>query len=337
MELSDNAKKVLNDPSRIKRRDQWFIHLQDLLDGEREGDVVIKGVRGRAKDDALLFANPEQWVIESLENLAAQIDRCDNDNAFVPPCVEPGLYGVHFVDSLFGANVYYDTGAQQWYNDYLTTDVGTLVYPNLEACEIWSIAQRSAKAFVAQEVALPLFGLPTVASVLNIAVNLYGQNILAAMLVEPEDAAHDLSIINDVLMALHRWYRSVIPAQQLQPVVSWQRTQPPEYGQICGCTTQLISASVYDEMIAMHDNALLGVYPNGGLLHLCGSHSHLIPSFAAMPNLRAIQINDRAAHDLELYFHGLREDQIIYIGECEGMPLKRVMEITGGRRLVVIA
>ena len=31
-----------------------------------------------------------------------------------------------------------------------------------------------------------LFGLPTVASVLNIAVNLYGDRILLAMLTEPE-------------------------------------------------------------------------------------------------------------------------------------------------------
>jgi len=54
------------------------------------------------------------------------------------------------------------------------------------------------------------------------------------------------------------------------------------------------------------------------------------------PSLKAVQVNDRAAEDLQLYFDGLREDQILYLDPCPGMTVERAMEITGGHRLVVM-
>jgi hypothetical protein len=55
-----------------------------------------------------------------------------------------------------------------------------------------------------------------------------------------------------------------------------------------------------------------------------------------MKSLRAVQLNDRAALDLEAYFHGLRDDQIIYANLFDGMPLEKVLEITGGERVVIV-
>ena len=69
---------------------------------------------------------------------------------------------------------------------------------------------------------------------------------------------------------------------------------------------------------------------------MCGNHSQLIPVFRAMRNLRAVQLNDRAAHDLDLYFTGLRDDQIIYLYPCDGMSINTAMEITGGKRFVIV-
>ena len=77
---------------------------------------------------------------------------------------------------------------------------------------------------------------------------------------EPENAKADFKVINDLLCSLHRKSRELIPEAQLQPVISWNRTQPPGYGQLCGCTTQLISGSCYQEMIAPLDDQLLAVY-----------------------------------------------------------------------------
>ncbi|MCL2035384.1 MAG: hypothetical protein FWG94_11745 [Oscillospiraceae bacterium] len=338
MKLSNSAKKILNDPLRIEQRDQWFSRLQNLFDGKKTDNVMaINGVCGSPEDDTLLYSYPEQWVVESLENLAEKIDARGNDVQFILPCIEPGIFGVHFIDSIFGSHVYFEKESNQWYNEYLNTEIGTLRHPDLEKSEAWNLATRATNEFLKQEVELPLFGLPTIASALNIAVNLYGENILAEMLIDPDNAACDLSVINHLLAELHYWYRSVLPEKQLQPVISWQRTQPSGYGQICGCTTQLISAEVYDTQIAIFDNELLGVYPNGGMIHLCGSHSHLIPSFRSMQNLKALQLNDCAARDLALYFNGLREDQILYLMPCDGMPTEKAIEITGGNRLVIQA
>ena len=55
-----------------------------------------------------------------------------------------------------------------------------------------------------------------------------------------------------------------------------------------------------------------------------------------MRSLRAVQINNRAAEDLPAYFAGLRDDQILYVNLFPGMPWRRVLEITGGRRVVTI-
>ena len=55
-----------------------------------------------------------------------------------------------------------------------------------------------------------------------------------------------------------------------------------------------------------------------------------------MQNLKSVQLNDRAAGDLELYVRGLRADQVIYLNLCKEMPLERGLEIAAGRRLVVV-
>ncbi|MCL2881057.1 MAG: hypothetical protein FWF29_12510 [Treponema sp.] len=339
MKLSSTARTKLNDPERIQRRDQWFASLHSMHSipcGNFTGSVPrISGVCGNSADGMLLYSNPEQWLVESLENLAEKTDRYDDETRFCPWCIQLDVYSVHFIDRIFGATVFFDHEAKQWYNRYLTTDIGSLEYPDLENSAAWDITVRVVKAFIDQDVALPLFGLPTIASALNIAVNLYGEDILLKMMTEPELAAADLRIINRLLMDIHRYFRGVLPEKQLQPVLPWERAQPPGYGQLCGCTTQLIGEQLYREQIAPLDNDLLGVYPNGGMIHLCGSHSQLIPVFRSMPNLKTVQVNDRAAHDLQRYFTGLRDDQVIYYMPCEGMPVEKAMELTGGKRLVI--
>jgi len=336
MNIIIKAKKILNDPNLIKHRDMWFTRLQNLFDNRpddfnKEQVLSISGICGNSSIP--IYENPELWVKECLENLAEGANTSLTQNKFTPLCIESDIYGVHFIDSIFGCEIFFQDG--QWYNRYLGKEVGSLAKPDINKCEAWQIAKRAAEAFVRQEVSLPLFGLPTIASALNIAVNLYGDEILAAMLAEPENARHDLKIINDTLCELHDWYRSILPSAQLQPVIAYERTQPPGYGQICGCTTQLVSGEVYRDMIAPLDAALLAVYPHGGMIHLCGAHQHIIPVLRDMPNLKAVQINDRTAVDLEKFFTGLRNDQIIYFMPCDEMSIDDAIKITGGDRLVI--
>ena len=208
--------------------------------------------------------------------------------------------------------------------------------PDLDKDETWQISKRAVNAFLEADVKLPLFGLPTLASPLNILLNLYGQEALIAMYEDEDAVRHDLDVINTLIRTLHRWYIDNIPKNQLQPVLSWCRTQPPGYGQLCGCTTQLLSGAMYKDFIAELDDALLGEYENGGMIHLCGSHAQHIETFRNMKNLRSIQLNDRAAEDLSLYLDGLRSDQIIYVNPCAEMPVEKIIDISKGERIVLV-
>jgi hypothetical protein len=174
-------------------------------------------------------------------------------------------------------------------------------------------------------------------SPLNIALNLYGQRFLIAMIKDPEAAHRDLRLITDVIVTLHRWFQEAIPFVQLQMIATGGRCQPPGYGQLCGCSTHLISGASYAEFIAPLDDEILSLYPNGGMIHLCGSHSQQIPIWREMASLRAVQMNDRAAEDLGIYFDELRDDQIMYVNPCEGMPIEQIVQITGGQRVVIVA
>lgn len=335
--LSKSARAILNDSELIVQREIWFERLTNLFsatpDPYNESYVISLGgnVPRPSESDVSPYTHPEDWVIACLE-LAAQNTEMP-EGRFSPVCVEYPIYGVHFIDKMLGANVYIHEG--QWHADYLQTPIGSLEMPDLDTDETWSLAKRAARAFLDADVKLPLFGMPTLSSALNIMVNLYGSEALIAMYEDEEAVCHDLGIINDLIRALHRWYIGHIPEDQLQPVISWERTQPRGFGQLCGCTTQLLGEDLYKDFIAPLDDALLGEYKNGGMIHLCGSHTQHINTFRSMPHLRAIQINDRACEDLYEYLNGLRDDQMIYVNPCPKMTAEDALRISGGERIVL--
>lgn len=335
--LSESAHAYLNDPALIARRDRWFDRMRDLFAGREEAyamgkPYVLHGLVPRPQDNSALYTDPEDWVIDCLERIPQA--ELDDAQCFVPLCVEYPPYGVHYIDKMLGAHVYHYAG--QWNADYLKTPIGSLEMPDLDKDETWQLSKRAAQAFLDADVSLPLFGLPTLASSLNILINLYGQEALIAMMDDEDAVRHDLEVINQLICTLHRWYIQHIPKAQLQPVISWARTQPPGYGQLCGCTTQLLGAGLYDEFIAPLDEAILAEYEHGGMIHLCGSHTQHMKTFRQMKKLRSVQLNDRAAEDLELYLKGLRSDQIIYVNPCPTMPVEKIMEISGGERIVLV-
>ncbi len=332
--MKDETKAKLCDPELTAARDLHFSRLKALYSGEAlEHPFFLNGIGGASSADP--YTEPERWVDEVLDSLAEQSETLTNLATFRPLTVEFGPYGVHFIDRIFGAHVYRHT--DQWWADFLESPVGELEYPDLDADDTWNLAKRLAEAFVASGVTVPLFGLATLSSALNIAVNLYGQEFMVSMLQKPDAAHHDLRIINDLLCDLHRWYLDNIPMEQLQPVVAAGRCQPPGFGQLCGCTTHLLSSSVYNEFVAPLDDELLSIYPNGGMVHLCGAHTHHTSTWRGMESVRAIQVNDRANWDLEIYFNELRDDQMIYLNPSDGMTVDMAMEITGGRRIVFVA
>lgn len=326
--------QTLNDPTLLRARDRHIRRLEGVLVGERpDAAVFLQGVNGAGKADP--YTEPEQWVEQALADLAARAEALRDSAVFRPLCLEFNPYGVHFIDRMFGARVW--RHAEQWWSDPLATPVGELAPPDLERDETWHLARRIAEAFLAAGVAVPLFGLPTIASALNVAVNLYDEEFLVALAERPAAARRDLGVINALLCHLHRWYRRRIPAEQLQPVVAAQRCQPPGFGQLCGCTTHLLSAAMYREFVAAVDDELLSVYPNGGMIHLCGDHLRHAAAWREMKSLRAIQVNDRAAEDLPAWLEQLRDDQVIYLNPTRTMTSQRALDLAAGQRLVIVS
>ena len=324
----------LCDPELLGVREAHFERLTALFAGERLDRLfVLQGV-GKTLDVSP-DVEAEEQMASALDALAEQAERALDPRVFRPLCVSSGPYGVHFIDRMLGARVYHQD--EQWWSEPLPTPVGELRPPDLASNETWAVTRRHAEAFLAAEVSVPLLGLPTIASALNVGVNLYGERLLMAMLSEPEAARHDLGVINAVLCTLHEWFLDALPPEQLQPVVPAGRCQPRGFGQLCGCTSHLLPAGLYRDFIAPLDDELLRVYPHGGMIHLCGAHTQHIPVWREMALVRAIQVNDRAAEDLEAYFHELRDDQILYLNPTATMTVERAMAIAGVRRLVLVA
>jgi len=304
------------------------------------GIAMMSGM-GTAEPAVSPETDPTGWVRASLAWLAGQTEKACDRRVFRPLSMEHWFRGVHFVDEVLGATVKSTTqeGAGGWWAEHLALPIGTLRPPDLEHSATWKKAQALARAMA--EVQAPgVFLAPQVlASPLNIAVNLYGEEFLVALIQEPDAARRDLRVIVDTILAMTRWFLKTLPADRYQPICVGGRFQPQGLGQICGCTTQLVGAEAYRQFIAPLDAEVLGAYPRGGgLIHLCGAHAQHIPVWRGMKELRAVQLNDRAAEDFELYFNGLRDDQVIYLNPSAVMTLEKALAISGGgRRLVLVA
>ncbi len=332
--MREETLQVLTDPELVAARQGWEQRLRDLFDGQLpDAPIYLQGKDWTGETD--MYESPDQRAQEALDDLAEQVDLLRDEEVFRPLTVNSALHGVHFVDKIFGAKVYELDGRKgNWQTEYLTSPVGALERPDLETNAAWIAVRHFAQAFVASGVTVAVLHLPTIASAVNIGVNLYGQELLLAMMVDPAAAHHDLDVINGVLLDIHDWYRSNVPLDALHQVSSTLRYQPPGSGQICGCSTQLISADRYREFIADHDDAILSRYPNGGMIHLCGSHAQHIGAWRQMQSLTAIQLNDRAAEDLETYLREMPE-KVYYVNPCNRMPLEKVKEHAKTYKIVI--
>ena len=311
-----------------------YARLEALFDGQIL--AVPFGLRGICESTTDPDINPTEWFTSSITKLAEQVPKAIDELIFRPMGICCNPFGVHFIDDLFGAQVFLHPFSEQWQARPLKNAVGTLERPDFSENARWKKVKEVAQLFVDHNPANVVLVLPTLSSALNIAVNLYGEEILVAMLTEPDAAHHDLRIINDVIIELHTWFIDHVPGDRFQPIAMSGRFQPIGHGQICGCTTQLPSNKLYKEFIAPLDAEVLSLYPKGGLIHLCGAHTQHLSTWQNMQELKSVQLNDRAALDLSDYIAGLREDQILYVNYFDDMPAEEVLKITGGKRLVLV-
>ncbi|MBM3237768.1 hypothetical protein FJZ31_15880 [Candidatus Poribacteria bacterium] len=197
--MKSETRKILSGLELIEVRETHFTRLKALYAGEKlENEFILQGIHQYTEDDG---PNWEKWLDEALDTLAERAEEANNLNIFRPLVINYNPHGVHFIDYLFGADVFQLEGGG-WQVHYLTTPIGALEPPDIEDNDSWQAVTSVTQAFLERNVPAVLFALPTIARVLNRAVNLYGQKLLEAMLLKPEAARHDLRIINDLLCDL---------------------------------------------------------------------------------------------------------------------------------------
>jgi hypothetical protein len=54
------------------------------------------------------------------------------------------------------------------------------------------------------------------------------------------------------------------------------------------------------------------------------------------PSPTAVQVNDRAAADLEIYLRQMPQ-KVYYVNPCEAMPLERLEELAKMHRIVIVS
>ncbi|HDZ20408.1 hypothetical protein LCGC14_0161680 [marine sediment metagenome] len=328
-----DAQAILKDPELVAIRDGYFARIQAVFDtGSDDCDRALVLYGAGESIDAPRGKDCAADIEEAVCNLADQADLLRDENVFRPLIINIGAHGVHFVDRLFGSHGY---GATEERLRYVQTPVGELPMPDLATCQDWAAIRQATEAYLALALTVPVFTGPCLSSPLNQAMNLYGQRFLMAMLDNPAAARRDLRTITDVIIELHRWLIEHIPAQQLQGGAPSVRCQPPGYGQLGGCSTHLISAELYRDFIAPLDEDVLSLYPKGGMIHLCGNHIRHIRTWAQMSSLKCIQLSSIANEELEHQVEGLRPDQVIYVGPTKVLPLERIMDATGGYRVIL--
>ncbi|MHC4561886.1 MAG: uroporphyrinogen decarboxylase/cobalamine-independent methonine synthase family protein [Planctomycetota bacterium] len=330
------AREILCDSELVALRDEYFQRMQSVFDtgsDDREQAFVLYG--NQSAIDVEPGENYMPAMEEALCELAEMAEALRDDaGVFRPPIFSVSAYGVHFIDRLFGSHGY---AAENENLRYVSNDVGELPVPDLDNDPLWGAVREATEAYLGLGLTLPLFTPPCLSSALNQAMNLYSERFLLAILENPEGTRRDLRVITDVIVELNRWYIDHIPAQQLQGAAPTVRAQPPGYGHLDGCSTHLVSAELYRDFFAELDEEVLSLYPKGGMIHLCGNHIRHIPTWAQMPHLKCIQLSSVANEELEHHVKGLRSDQVVYVGPTQVLPLERIMDATGGYRVILAA
>ena len=324
---------ILNDPGMIGIVTRHFQNLEQVYTGALpERPFGLTGVWGTATSNP--FTHPEDCITEQLISLAGvELDKLRNRAVFRPGITGVGLYGVHFMDALLGAEVFDLDGTGNWQVHTLTSPVGSLQFPQWEKHPAWRAAARAAECFVACGAKSVVFESPCISSPLNIAINLYGQEFLIALMEDPAAAHRDLRVITDLMIAIHSWYLKRVPLRQRQ-VAAIARVQPGGYGHLCGCSATMLSLESYRDFIVPYEREVLRLFPRGGMMHLCGYYTQLIPAWAAFKELKVLQVNDDASAELPDYYRKLPNDKTFYNLECSQMPWWQAEQLTGGYRIV---
>ena len=325
--------EILNDPELIAIRDDYFRRMQDVYDGCNAGQpaFVLSGLTPPCEVPE--GASMEEAMHLDFDAQATEAHLMRDSRIFRPLASGTSTGGEAWDKYFFGTPDEPDPITKLHRRK---DPVGTLEPRDLDSCEAWRNMKLSTEMFLEADVKLPLLSVAPVTGPLVEAVSLYGgEKFLTAMMDDPDAAASDLRVIADIAIEMRQWFVDNVPNQQLQGIIHRLRGQPPGHGQIDGCTLQLIGPDLYRDIVGPLDDEILGVYPGGGMIHICGYHTQHIPYWRESESLKVLQLSGDAMTDLAVYFDGLRDDQVVFVSPHATMELPEIMAITQGRRVII--
>lgn len=282
-----------------------------------------------------MLAEPDAWLDDVFASMEASTNLYADRRTYRPLLIETDALGTHYIDALLGAHVRFHEG-QAW-PDPLHGAPEHLQPPDLTRSPVFLRSLALARRALERTEGRVLLSTPVLSCPVNIGMNLFGGRLLEDLAARPEAARHALRVITDVIAQCTRAFIDTIPEAVRRASVGCSRCMPAGYGLIDGCATHLLSGRHYADHFADLDASLLGLHRRGGMIHLCGAHAQHLTAWRKMPALACVQLNDRAAEDIERYDAALRADQILYAAPCETVPVERILSIGRRRRVVLQA
>lgn len=322
----------------------------ELLEVQREHEAALEQLcRGEQPPYVPTFANQvhalphtgpydaEAWLAEKLNALRENAETLNDPVTYRPFALSLGRFDLHFASAVMGCPVHQGETGPVWWTPLpkLGQHMQDFCAPDLDENPLFQ-EMVGVLRFVAQatEGRIPI-ELPYVSEPLVAAVDMFGEQFLEAVAAEPELAEHVLDQITTTILDMRRRFFQAAPDAPLLAHGFTSRMMPRGCTLLYGCTTHLVSGETYRKHIEERDRQLFRCHADGGCVHLCGQHTQHLDTWRAMPEVKSLQLNNRACDDLETYWRDLRDDQFVILVPSERVSLNDALRITGGRRLVV--
>ena len=277
----------------------------------------------------------EGWLDNQLRAVKANVEEAlDAGSLFYPIIEMSSLYGTHYMDVLFGADVKWHE--KQFWSESVDTPVADIAPPDFEGSELIGQTLELARWIKERTGGSFLIAMPDVGCPLNIAINLLGEQFLMELAIAPESAKRALDIIGEATRRVYELLIEAVGQETLRCHNAFYVYTPYDYAGLSICATQLISAEHFSACVADADDASVPPVYKGMIQHICGSSTQHIDELAGRQRVKGVQLNDAGADDFEAYFQGLRTDQVVYVCPTERMSLEKVKSISRGERTIIL-
>jgi len=308
-----------------------------LFAGEWPDYVPSWHYRGEQIRPELLIVDRDRdaWLEHQLQAVKTNVeDALDSASLFYPIIEMFSLYGTHYMDVLFGAEVKWHEG--QFWSVPVDYAIAEIRPPDFQGIPLVRETVELARWIKEKTNGQFLISMPDVGCPLNIAINIFGDRFLMEMALNPESARRALMVIADATRRVYELLIDAVGQATLRCHNAYYVYTPYDYAGLSICATQLVSAEHFRELVAGADDASVPPVYQGMIQHLCGHSTQHIQELARRTMVKGLQLNDAAADDYKVYFEGLRQDQVVYVIPTERMPLDRLMSISGGVRTVIL-